>query len=338
LKEPLPIHSPSFTSPLSPPGSTRTSLDAIPRDVIPLDVDKLLNTVIQFWESGFQPKPMKIPGVTTEIYESLKAKLEKENEGGSYYLIVDTNTLIVTTMSSPAHEALQDFLTDLKEPLNRWARIIHPGSRVFVTGAARFTLYKNGRERVRDKAPDQSFTVRYPGDRHVAYPAIVIEIGYSESETKLYQDASRWLLQSSGGVGAVLAFKCKAPSQNSDFSDISKWRIILNVYERYGFSLCSISIAYLLNSNLENPNEISLYGETIPIIPTPSFAPMLMLNARHLFPSTTPTLSRTAGSNLEFEVGIPDQAPSLSNAIDLMINQKREWDQVEQGDVEANTA
>jgi hypothetical protein len=75
---------------------------------------------------------------------------------------------------------------------------------------------------------------------------------------------------------------------------------------------------------LKDPSKVSLYGETIHIIPTPSSLPILKLNVRHLFPSTTPSHTYS-----EFEFKIPDQTPNLLSAIDLMVSMKRKLDEVD---------
>ncbi|EFR03824.1 hypothetical protein MGYG_06823 [Nannizzia gypsea CBS 118893] len=60
----------------------------------------------------------------------------------------------------------------------------------------------------RKKAPDASYRPRtLPATRSAKWPSLVLEVGYSESATKLRSDASWWLTESQGEVRAVVTLK-----------------------------------------------------------------------------------------------------------------------------------
>ncbi|KKZ68648.1 hypothetical protein EMCG_05734 [[Emmonsia] crescens] len=60
----------------------------------------------------------------------------------------------------------------------------------------------------RQKAPDASYWPRsLPATRSAKWPSLVLEVGYSESASKLRNDASWWLTESQGDVRVVITLK-----------------------------------------------------------------------------------------------------------------------------------
>ena len=60
----------------------------------------------------------------------------------------------------------------------------------------------------RCRAPDASYLPRsLPTNRSAKWPSLVLEVGYSESASKLRNEASWWLSESQGDVRAVITLK-----------------------------------------------------------------------------------------------------------------------------------
>jgi hypothetical protein len=67
-----------------------------------------------------------------------------------------------------------------------------------------------------------------------------VEIGYSEKEEQLLDDAKGWLCESMGIVLAVLILKFEKPSEQH-FHDISKWNGWIQIYvQRYVYAIPTV--------------------------------------------------------------------------------------------------
>ena len=112
-----------------------------------------------------------------------------------------SNNLIIVNMPSREHEkAIHYFGQLLEESLNEMRPKL--SLKLEASGAA------DVQGTTRCKAPDASYLPRsLPANRSAKWPSLVLEVGYSESASKLRNDASWWLAESQGDVRVVMTLK-----------------------------------------------------------------------------------------------------------------------------------
>jgi hypothetical protein len=175
----------------------------------------------------------RIPEISEASYERIKARTDARNERLRYFYDVKSHTIIINTLPSAVHESVHDYLTDsFKYSLRRWVTKFVPNAKIVATGQVDEDLFTSECVR-RGKAPDEAFRVKIPGFPPRRYPNILVEVGYSETHPDLVEDARHWLCESNGQVLCVIIFCFKKPGRESDFSDLSKWKAFIEVYERY---------------------------------------------------------------------------------------------------------
>jgi hypothetical protein len=233
-----PITTPSpITTPTSPLSTPNLSEDAI--------VEMILKE-----RDGCQR--IQIPGVDEALYDQVRTRTDAISERLRYYYDLTSCTIIIDTLPSDIHESLQEYLVDtLKYSLRQWLVRLIPGAKVKVSGAVDRNLVNAGGV-IKGKTPDQGFEIRIPGFGLREFPNIVFKIGYSESRNHLLDDARRWLTESRGEpVLCVIIFIFRKPSLASDFSDRSKWKTFLEVYERYSHPFMTIlALSHILHQEI----------------------------------------------------------------------------------------
>ncbi|KLJ05799.1 hypothetical protein EMPG_10772 [Blastomyces silverae] len=112
-----------------------------------------------------------------------------------------TNHLLIINMPSGDHEsAIRYFDKVLQRKLDEMRTDF--SLEVKACGAS------DVRGTTRIKTPDTSYRPRLrPATRSAEWPSLVLEVGYSESASKLRKDASWWLTESQGGVRVVITLK-----------------------------------------------------------------------------------------------------------------------------------
>jgi hypothetical protein len=275
---------------------------------------------MNFWESGFDTKPMSIGKITQEMYEKLRKTIPERH---TFYLNVTTNTLTATPMPSPQHEAILDVITRMRGTLDDWLSTVSPGYSIIVFGAPRLPLFDNTGLHILGKEPDISIGLQHSDDHIMdeiarwGYPPIVVEIGYTETHNQLVNDARDWLLFSAGKILSVIVFKLTKPVGEEDSLDPLKWGLFAELYERY--------VTIHLSSNRcthtwirDHHNNVVRYGDRIKILPRPDVPPTLKLLPRHILPTTAPIIS-----NIEFECAIHQSA--LTRSMKLAIAWARRY-------------
>ena len=156
---------------------------------------------------------------------------------------INSCSIIIDTLPSDIHESIQEYLTDtLRYNLRHWVAKFFTNAKVKITGSISRDLFSADGSRLKGKTPDQGFRVTSPKLVARLYPNIVVEVGYSESHRDLLDDAHRWLTQArEDPVLCVLIFLFRKPSESSHFTDLSKWKAFLEVYERYANQLFDYS-------------------------------------------------------------------------------------------------
>jgi hypothetical protein len=214
VQTPTPVV-PTPTSPLTPP--------------TPCD-DDIIKKILECAVAN-ETQRVQIPHVDEETYDRIKSRTDARLR---YYYDFNSCSIIINTLPSDVHESLQEYLTgSLKVSLARWVKTIIANTRVTVMGSVDRDLVSADGSRLKGKTPDQGFQVKIPDLDIRDYPNIVVEVGYSESHTDLINDARCWLtLTHDEPVLSVLIFCFKKPSRDSDFTDFSKWKAFVEVYER----------------------------------------------------------------------------------------------------------
>jgi len=122
--------------------------------------------------------------------------------------------------------------TDLPSALQSWADDLSINATVRNYGDEGHDLYDSDGIQAKGKAGDASIRVHIDDEEEPVYPRISCEVGYSEDDDSLLDDAERWLLQTDGEVLCVILIKFTRPPNDSNFMDVSEWRATLRVYER----------------------------------------------------------------------------------------------------------
>jgi hypothetical protein len=178
---------------------------------------------------------IQIPGVDEALYDRIKTRTDALSERLRYYYNLTSCTIIIDTLPSDIHESIQGYLTGaLRYSLRQWLMKSIPGANVKISGSVdRDLVTADGK--LKGKTPDQGFNIKIPGFGIRKFPNVVFEVGYSESHSCLLDDARRWLTESEGEpVLCVIIFVFRKPSSAFNFSESSKWKAFLEVYERYG--------------------------------------------------------------------------------------------------------
>jgi hypothetical protein len=111
------------------------------------------------------------------------------------------------------------FCQRLSVSIESWIRTIAPSHTVRLQVSPTFCLEGVS---VRKKVPDAALKV-LPRDTLACWPQMVLEVGYSQSESDLRRVAKCWLLGTRGAVRSVLLVKFCKPGP-MDFGDWTKWK------------------------------------------------------------------------------------------------------------------
>ncbi|OAX82287.1 hypothetical protein ACJ72_03368 [Emergomyces africanus] len=112
-----------------------------------------------------------------------------------------TNHLLILNMPSRDHESAIRYFEKLLE-----GKLDEMNARLSLKVKACGATEVRGTTRI--KAPDASYWPRQlPATRSAKWPSLVLEVGYSESASKLRNDASWWLTESEGDVRVVITLK-----------------------------------------------------------------------------------------------------------------------------------
>jgi hypothetical protein len=178
------------------------------------------------------------------------------------------------------------------------------------------------------KAPDEAFRVKIPGFPLRRYPNILVEVGYSETHPDLIEDARHWLCESNSQVLCVIIFCFKKPRRESDFSDLSKWKAFVEVYERYVHLFLhnhfDVIIYILRYSDPVRTTAEKLFDgpvQFVPILPVP---PMFRLSLRHVLAADQIPDGTDPNSVEHFSITYDES--DFSDAVTLMIEKKRTRD------------
>ncbi|KZP31094.1 hypothetical protein FIBSPDRAFT_71525 [Athelia psychrophila] len=255
----------------------------------------------------------EISSVDYALYRSIQARVDVEIPKLPIFYDVDSSSIIVDSLVSPAHESIQEFLSHhLFADVNRWIRQSGPsGTRLKLSGAATSDMYSGGQLRTAGKVPDQSYKILIKGRARATYPSMIFEIGYSEDYQHLLQDAARWLWESNSEVLCVIIIKFFKPPQIQDFGDPQAWRACLEVYERG-----------------EHSRTITAFGSSIDFLPIRKPFPEFKLHLRHLFPADI--ISRLPEEELECKFEIVYDEEDIEDAVQTMESTKRARDRIEE--------
>ena len=92
------------------------------------------------------------------------------------------------------------------------------------------------------KVPDAGLKVTKRGDV-CTWPQMAIEVGYSEMERELCDDAWNWLYGSSNHVQSVLVVKFEKPVDPNTFGNWKQWTGWLEIHARSSSTRC---VSYLI--------------------------------------------------------------------------------------------
>jgi len=212
-----------ISTPTPPPKATPTPCD-----------DEIVKRILKELANN-NDRRVQIPGVDEGLYDRIKKRTDALSERPRYYYDFNSCSIIIDTLPSDIHESIQEYLTDsLKYSLRRWVARFFAHAKVKITGSIDRDLFSADGGRLKGKTPDQGFRVIIPGLEPRHYPNIIVEVGYSESHPDLVSDARRWLTEARDDpVLCALIIIFRKPSQSSNFTDLSKWKASLEVYERY---------------------------------------------------------------------------------------------------------
>jgi hypothetical protein len=131
-------------------------------------------------------------------------------------------------MTSLLHDsAVSYFLLDLAHRIDLWLTNIAPDYEVSIGASPLLSLTGVP---IDSKAPDGLIDV-VPHGGDVYWPAMVLEVGYSETTAQLQRDARNWLLGTLGSVKSVLLIKLKRPHP-ADFNNWREWIGWIEVWVR----------------------------------------------------------------------------------------------------------
>ncbi|KZP11563.1 hypothetical protein FIBSPDRAFT_1050705 [Athelia psychrophila] len=255
----------------------------------------------------------EISSVDYALYKSIQARVDVETPKLPIFYDVDSSSLIIDSLVSPAHESIQEFLCHhLFAGVNRWVQQSGPScTRLKLSGAATSDMYSEGQLRTAGKVPSQSYKILIKGRARTTYPTMIFEIGYSEDYQHLLQDATCWLWESNSEVLCVILIKFFKPPQIQDFGDPQAWRACLEVYERG-----------------EHSRIITAFGSSIDFLPIRKPFPEFRLHLRHLFPADI--ISRLPEEELERKFEIVYDEEDIEDAIQMMESTKRARDKTEE--------
>jgi hypothetical protein len=132
-------------------------------------------------------------------------------------------------MTTPIHDSFVRYFSQiLANNIDSWVQTIRPDHRARIVVNSRFAL--DGQP-TREKVPDAGLKVNRVGDANV-YPRLVVEVGYSESEAELKDDAWDWLCRSSGEVQSVMLVKFRAPDP-AKMQSPRNWRAWIDIWARH---------------------------------------------------------------------------------------------------------
>jgi hypothetical protein len=135
------------------------------------------------------------------------------------------------TLTSIHESVVGYFRWDLGPEIRSWLNVVLPGVSVRPSGSTTKTLTHVDRPQSIEKEADEALFIWSTEAGHYGYyPTMVVEVGYSETENELGNDAWKWLWGSEGKVKCVVLIKLIKPKSPSDFGDATKWRGYLDIH------------------------------------------------------------------------------------------------------------
>lgn len=141
----------------------------------------------------------------------------------------DVGKIIVKLPAEPHYIASRKFqgLVDGKKvAMGLWAELTAAGSSMF-QGGNNNNCSKQGDETFMPTQPSPP----PPGRRRSIWPALVVEVGSSESIDELRMDARWWLANSNGDVNVVILISLASDHQAA--IDIETWRLVASPAATY---------------------------------------------------------------------------------------------------------
>jgi hypothetical protein len=137
------------------------------------------------------------------------------------------------TLTSIHESVVGYFRWNLAPEIRSWLNAVLPDVCVRPSGNTTKTLtHVDWRQSFNKEADEGLFIWSTEAGNYGYCPTMVVEVGYSETQNELENDAWKWLWGSEGEVKSVVLIKLIKPSSPSDFGDATKWRGYLEIHIR----------------------------------------------------------------------------------------------------------
>lgn len=135
---------------------------------------------------------------------------------------------IPQTMTTPIHDSfIRYFCQTLANEIDDWIQVVRPGYRARIVINTKYRLTGIPAE---SKTPDAGIKIFRAGEADL-YPRMVVEVGYSESEAELKNDAWDWLRRSANCVQTVVIVKF-CPPRGVETQSPANWQAWLEIWAR----------------------------------------------------------------------------------------------------------
>jgi hypothetical protein len=130
-------------------------------------------------------------------------------------------------MTSRIHDSFVSFFcSDLFPSIRSWIQSLGPEYEAFLDVATLFPLVNVP---VFNKVPDAAVDFLEHG-RRTRWPRMIVEVGFSQTESELRRVAACWIFGTVGTVRSVLIVKFCQPGKTEDFYDCEKWEGWLEIW------------------------------------------------------------------------------------------------------------
>ncbi|RDW70920.1 uncharacterized protein DSM5745_08431 [Aspergillus mulundensis] len=158
-----------------------------------------------------------VGNVNEKVFAS--AFLEATEEPFSRWCAYDRTLklLLVRTMKSKAHEAATSVFDNIF-----WEEVIKIGMQRSLENIGAATHFAN----IGAEEPDRAWQpTRLPRDREDKWPTLVLEVAFSEAQSKLQSDVRYWLRAAEGDVKTIITLQI---ARNEPRITIERWEITVN--------------------------------------------------------------------------------------------------------------
>lgn len=142
-------------------------------------------------------------------------------------------------MTTPIHNSfIRYFCQILANEIDDWIQVVQPGYRARIVVNTKFRLTGLPAE---SKTPDAGIKIFRVGEADL-YPRMVVEVGYSESEAELKNDAWDWLRRSSNCVQTVIVVKFST-RRGVEMQSPDNWEAWFELWARSQENKCAFFVS-----------------------------------------------------------------------------------------------